>query len=387
MKREFSDVSVDVSQTNSDAVRELEKLGITYKTTDKKEIIQNYRQGKRVLKVTPKMGETMDTCATISDKYICCNVKVLKSVSNCPYDCSYCFLQNYLNDGTTSVIGDNDALVEEVKENSNKEPWRLLRVGTWELGDSLALEEESGQARALIPRFANLNNVLLELKTKSDCVDSILELDHQEKTVISWSLNSQKIIDEQEHRTASLEKRLIAMKKVLDAGYLIGLHFDPMIYYKGWEAGYTDLLKRVFETVTPDRIAWISVGSLRFNPEMKKKMEENFPASTLTAEELVKGDDGKLRYVKPLRYQMYDLFFDNLKKGLGSDDISPLTANHKNKPLIYYCMERWDVWEHTFGASPESIGDLDYLFAKNIHDRFPHLHTKLAEKPHYLIPS
>ena len=251
----------------------------------------------------------------------------------------------------------------------------------------MALEEESGQERALIPRFAQLNNVLLELKTKSDCVESILDLDHQEKTVVSWSLNSEKIVYEQEHRTASLENRLMAMKKVVQAGYLVGLHFDPMIYYKGWEEGYTTLIREVFKHVSPDRLAWISVGSLRFNPEMKKKMVENFPASTLTSEEMVKGDDGKLRYVKPLRYEMYDLFFSELRKAVGLDDLSPMTEISKHKPIVYYCMERWDVWEHTFGESPDSIAHLDYLFSKNIHERFDHLHPKLALKSCYVATS
>lgn len=378
MKRHFRDVLIDPSQLSSDATKALDNLGIKYKQSDEKQIISHYRQGKGVLAVKPKLGESMDTCATISDKYICCNVKVLKSVSNCPYDCSYCFLQNYLNDGTTSVVGDTAALVDEVKQKLSQEPWRLFRIGTWELGDSLALEEETAQARSLIPAFAKLPNVLLELKTKSDIVDPILNLDHQEKTVVSWSLNARTIVDEQEHRTASLDKRVAAIKKVADAGYLVGLHFDPMIYFDNWKVDYQELIELVFQAVHPSRVAWLSVGSLRFNPEMKKKMEENFPQSKITSEEMIKGNDGKIRYVKPLRLEMYDHFFNIVKKEIGYDDLSPMTDIHANKPLIYYCMERWDVWEHTFGESPDSIAHLDYLFAKNIHKRFSHLYPNLA---------
>ena len=62
------------------------------------------------------------------------------------------------------------------------------------------------------------------------------------------------------------------MHKTFRAGYLIGLHFDPMILYEGWEEGYEALARQVFEAVKPERVAWISIGSLRFNPEMKKKM-------------------------------------------------------------------------------------------------------------------
>lgn len=366
-----------------DVVEAIKKAGLDIAIENTESIIDHYREGKKHLKVVEKKGESMDTCATISDKYICCNVKVLKSVSNCPYDCSYCFLQNYLNDGSLKVVGDEKALLDEVKEKCNQEPNRLFRIGTWELGDSLALEHETGQAQRLIKAFTSIPNALLELKTKSDCVDPILSINHQLKTVVSWSLNSNYIIHHQEHKTARLEQRLTAIKKVVDAGYLIGLHFDPMIIHPNWKQEYQSLLSKVFSVAPANQIAWISVGSLRFNPEMKKKIENNFPKSTLTSTEMVLGDDGKMRYVKPMRLDLYDHFFNCLKKELNLTDMSPTTSFNLHKPLIYYCMERWDVWDHTFGDHPNSIQDLDYLFAKSIYERFPSIFNKKPNQHYY----
>ena len=60
---------------------------------------------------------------------------------------------------------------------------------------------------------------------------------------------------------------------------------------------------------------------------------------------MVKGDDGKMRYVKPLRIEMYDLFISELMKALDINDLSPLTTIDKAKPLFYFCMERWDIWQ------------------------------------------
>ena len=99
-----------------------------------------YRDGKKTLKYVPYKGEKMDTCATIHTDYVCCNVKVLKSVSNCPFDCSYCFLQNYLTQPQLEVVEDHAKLTEEIALKINRQPWRFFRIGTWELGDSLALE-------------------------------------------------------------------------------------------------------------------------------------------------------------------------------------------------------------------------------------------------------
>lgn len=318
----------------------------------------NYRDGKGKIEAVPKKGEAMGVCATFNKKYLCCHVHVLRSVHNCPFECSYCFLQNYLNDGAARSVYDIDALMEEVKDKIGKNPRKLFRIGTWELGDSLALEDKTGQAARLIREFAGLKNALLELKTKSDRVDSLLKLDHRGRTVVSWSLNTPYVIDTEEHGTASLEKRLDAISRAADAGYLIGLHFDPMIFYNGWEKDYEILVNRIFDAVSPDAAAWISIGSLRFNPEMKKGMENNYPGSRLTCPEMVLGDDAKMRYVKTIRVTMYRHLFNTLGKHISQDN------------LVYLCMERWDVWDKIFGYHPDSPGHLDYLFAQSLYERY-----------------
>lgn len=327
---------------------------------DHKRHHKHFQDGKKSLIASPKKGKSLDTCATIHSDYICCNVKVLKSVSNCPFECSYCFLQDYLNTGQMSYIQDTEALIEEVTKRCMSQPWRLFRIGTWELGDSLALETQTGQAQSLIKAFTKIPNAILELKTKSDVVEPILNCNHQQKTVVSWSLNPEEIITKQEYKTAPLSKRLAALKKVVQAGYLVGLHFDPMIAFNGWEQAYTVLIDQVFDCVNPEQIAWISIGSLRFNPEQKRLMHIHYPGSALASEEMVLGNDRKLRYVKPFRAEMYKLLYKNLCRYKAQDS------------LVYLCMERWDMWEKLFGYSPKSIGHLDYLFAVSLGKRFKH---------------
>lgn len=318
----------------------------------------NFKDGKTGLHSIPKKGDAMGACATLNAKYLCCRVHVLRSVHNCPFECSYCFLQNYLNDGATKIIDDTDTLMQEVKKKISKEPERLFRIGTWELGDSLALEKETGQAAKLIREFSGLQNAVLELKTKSDCVDSILDLAHNRRTVISWSLNPDSVIRAEEHKTANLKKRLDAMQKVFKAGYLIGLHFDPMIFHEEWEDAYSLLAEQVFKAISPESVAWISLGSLRFNPEMRKKIENNYPDSRLTCAEMILGDDAKVRYVKPLRVSMYTHLYHELKKYISDEN------------LVYLCMERWDVWDKVFGYHPDSTEHLDYMFAKSLYARY-----------------
>ena len=64
--------------------------------------------------------------------------------------------------------------------------------------------------------------------------------------------------------------------------------------------------------------------------------------------------------------------------------LSPMTAPEKNKPLFYFCMERWDIWETFFKEYPRSINELDFLFAKNLHGRFYSNKMNIPEKKFYI---
>ena len=100
------------------------------------------------------------------------------------------------------------ANLEEILENLGHQislrPGQLFRVGTGEHSDSLALDPYLRISPHLIRFFSNLPNAVLELKTKSDHVDHLLDLSHGGKTVIAWSLNPEIVIEQEEHKTAVL---------------------------------------------------------------------------------------------------------------------------------------------------------------------------------------
>lgn len=357
----ISQVTLDITQVESSVTERLQHLQLTPEITDEKPRVTDYRSGKQRLHIDRKRGDVFHLCSSLDPEYICCNVHVLGAISNCPYDCSYCFLQNYLTNSVITVIADTAAILAEVRAKTQHQPWRFFRVGTWELGDSLAMEPITGAAAELVRAFATWNNVIFELKTKSDCVDGLLDLPHGDRCVVSWTMNPQTIASREELRAASISARLDAMVKVISKNYLVAIHFDPMILHPGWEVAYDDLVKQIFAVIPCHRIAWISVGSLRFNPEMKRKIEDNFPGSRITSEEIVLGKDGKMRYIKPLRIDLYTQIVQSIRH-YGSDDI-----------FVYLCMERADVWQRVFTDVPHSIGHFDYLMTASLQTRFPGL--------------
>ena len=89
-----------------------------------------------------------------------------------------------------------------------------------------------------------------------------------------------------------------------------------------------------------------------------------------------------MRYPKPTRLKLYSWFIEHLKEALGCKDLSPLAPPTLDTPLFYFCMERWDIWEDLLGASPESIQELDFLFARSLSSRFHH-NLAPQEKKYY----
>jgi spore photoproduct lyase len=277
-------------------------------------------------------------------------------------DCSYCFLQEYLANNPTLKVFTNVAdLLREVAAVVDRQPWRQFRIGTGELSDSLALDPVLGFSGDLVPFFAERKNVLLELKTKSDCVDGLLALDPKDRVVVSWSLTPPEIVEREEHGTASFSARLAAARRVQMAGYKLGFHFDPLIESPGWEEGYRDIIAGIFSALDPRRVAWVSLGSLRLTPVLRATMRRRFPQTRLLSGEQVPCADGKWRTFQALRVKMYRALAGWLKQA------APQVP-------LYMCMETAPVWEKVFGRAPTCDKDVARtLTAPNLigHEKSP----------------
>ncbi len=298
------------------------------------------RDGKRRLLLQRHAGAFLRHCPAGTAGLVCCNYLVVNLASNCPMDCSYCFLQDYLagNRQLKAFTNVEDAL-SEVDDVLQARPERHFRIGTGELGDSLALDPLTGLSRLLVPFFARRPNATLELKTKTDCVDELLDLDPGGRVVVSWSVNAAGVIDREEAGTASLGERVAAARRVQDAGYRVGLHFDPLIEFDGWEAGYGAAVETIFSSVDPDAVAWVSLGSLRLSRALGQAIRARGLPQAVLGGELVEGADGKARVWRGLRLRMYRFLVDRLR------------SVHPRLP-IYLCMEPASMWSRVMGEVP-----------------------------------
>ncbi len=300
----------------------------------------DFAAAKRRLLLAPHRGSFLGHCPAGTRGLACCNYLVLNLAANCPMDCGYCFLQEYLADNAPLTAYVNpEAALAELAQVLDRHTDRRFRIGTGELADSLALDPVTGLSADLVPFFAARPNALLELKTKTAAVDGLVTLDPKDRVVVSWSLTPPAAMAFAERGTASLPDRLAAARRVVGAGYKVGVHFDPLIEHAGWEEGYRDLVAAVADAVPVDRLAWVSMGALRFSPGLRTKVRSRFPGTPLLAGEQVRGADGKWRDFQPLRVDMYRRVRGFVEAAL------------PGVPL-YLCMETPDVWQRVFGTPP-----------------------------------
>jgi len=322
--------------------------------------ISDHRDAKKTLYLSYLPGNFVKSCPGTDKSYRCCQYYIINEMTNCPLDCSYCILQFYLELPVITYYLNMEQMLVELKQLAEKDPRRIIRIGTGELTDSLALDKYFGTNARIIEKVKKMPNIVFEVKTKTDRVDHLLSL-AGERTVFSWSVNPEDIIKSEEHFTASLPVRLKAMNKIVDTPAKIGLHFDPIIYYNGWETGYRNLINALAETVPSHKIAWISMGSFRHPAELRYKIIEKHPKSVLTAQESITGMDGKTRYPKSLRREMYNFIYQLLRKCLGKD------------VFIYFCMESPELWWDVMNKCPASNAELDLWFARSLYNRFPNM--------------
>lgn len=303
------------------------------------------RRAKSILFLTNNKGAFIRPCPGTRD-YTCCGYLILHVGTFCVMDCSYCILQSYFHPPLLQFFVNHQDALNALDEAFKKN--QIQRIGTGEFTDSMIWEEWTGLSRILVPRFAAQRQSVLELKTKTTAIDQLRDLNHQRKTIMAWSVNTERMIRSEERRTATLTERLQAAARCESWGYPLAFHFDPMVIYDGSVQEYQAVIELIFSHVSAENIVWISLGTFRFMPDLKPVIQKRFSGSGIVYGEFITGLDGKMRYFKPLRIDFYRKIVAFINKK--APDV-----------LVYFCMEDQEVWEKTIGFTPEERGGLPAL--------------------------
>ena len=308
-----------------------------------------FNKSKRWLYLTPFKGSFFKQCPGAGGM-LCCNYFVLNLGLQCNMNCSYCYLQSYVNTPVLTVYTNIEQALEELAALAEKFPDKPYRVGTGETTDSLSLDRLTQYSKVLVEFFRKFPGWTLEFKTKSSCIEEFVNQEHAGNVVVSWSINCERVVSQEEHGTANLKRRLQSARRVLEKGYRVAFHIDPMIWHPEWRESYMELVHQVTTSFLPEEIPSITVGALRFQPEQKVIMKERFGMSSLVNRgELFPTREGKLRYDQELRNEMFNFVMKAFR-------------DHDPKWRVWLCMENSETWAGTYQDVPTKIPALHEFF-------------------------
>jgi len=285
-------------------------------------------------KFLPSKKEAEDTilgkCPVASPKTLCCNLQTLDAVDNCSFGCSYCSIQSFYPEGEVYFEENLMSKLNRVEIDPDKK----YHIGTGQSSDSLLVGNRGGILDDLMA-FARKNpNIALELKTKSKNIHYLLQNDIPKNVICTWSINTQTIIDAEEHNTASLEERLQAAKHMSEKGNLVGFHFHPMIHYNEHKKEYALIAKKIQEMFTFEQIALISIGTLTFTKPVMVELRKKRVLSKVLQIPMVDAA-GKFSYPIETKIELFKNLYDSF-------------APWHNKLFFYFCMEDRKCWQEVF---------------------------------------
>ena len=236
---------------------------------------------------------------------------------NCIYDCRYCFLQGMYSSANYVLFvnyEDFDRKIEAVIQESGEETTTFFSGYDC---DSLAFEKISGFVKNTLPIFLGLEDVDLELRTKSVQLEPLLSLEPQQNCIVAFSLMPEELAKCLDNKAPSVSRRIAALSRLAERGWPIGLRFDPLIYSYDWKERYKGLIRSLLEVLPDESIHSISYGPLRFPKKMYNEIFKLYPDEGLFSFSM-KEAGGVVSYGKLIEDEMSDFLLSQLSDAVSS---------------------------------------------------------------------
>lgn len=278
-----------------------------------------------------KDGIGLGACPVASEGTRCCNLLTLDAVESCGFDCSYCSIQSFYNQNKIGIDKDFKKKLESLELDPNE----IYHIGTGQSSDSLMWGNKDGILDSLFEFAFKHPNVILEFKTKSNNIKYFLENDVPKNIICTWSLNTQTIIDNEEHLTASLNERIEAARKLANKGVLVGFHFHPIVQYKNYLNEYKDIYDRLQKEFLPREVVMVSMGTLTFIKPVIKQLRQR-EMKTKILQMPFETINGKQSYSLEVKKEMFKHCYESF-------------SSWHDKVYFYLCMEAHSLWKEVFG--------------------------------------
>lgn len=245
--------------------------------------------------------------------------------SGCTAMCLYCYLVcNYNKCAYLRLFVNREQMLEKIKKTAEKSEKEL----TFEIGSNsdLILENTiTGNLDWTIKEFSNTNKGYLTFPTKFDMVESICNLEHNNRIIIRMSVNPEKIINKIEFGTSRLKNRIEAINKLKKSGYKVGILIAPVVIVDNWKKEYKGLIKYLYENLSEEvkKDVFFEIIFMTYSYVHRMINQEAFPnAINLYNPEIMTGrGKGKYMYKNFIRQEGEKFFRENLKEYFPNNEI------------------------------------------------------------------
>lgn len=240
--------------------------------------------------------------------------------SGCSAMCLYCYLVcNYNKCSYLRLFVNREQMLEKIIKTARNADKEL----TFEIGSNSDLILENTITNNLewtIENFAKKERGFLTFPTKFHMIDPILNSNHRGRIITRMSVNPQTIITKVEFGTSSLDNRIIAINKLGEAGYSIGLLIAPIVLMEGWKELYANLIDQLEEKLLPKtkKRLFIEIIFMTYSFVHRAINEEAFPnAVKLYDQDLMTGRGrGKYCYRGDIRAEAEAFLREEISKKL-----------------------------------------------------------------------
>ena len=172
----------------------------------------------------------------------------------CLYDCTYCYMKRHKPDGLDIAENIGDILSEisshayfdtTEKPNQTHEQYVTYDIAC---NEDFALHSKFHNWKRIFNFFKEHPRAMASLATKY-VNEKFLEYNPEGKVRIRFSLMPQKYSDLLEQDTSTIDERIDAIDRFIEAGYDVHINFSPVIVVDGWLDEYKDLFEKVNERV------------------------------------------------------------------------------------------------------------------------------------------
>ena len=237
---------------------------------------------------------------------------------NCLYDCRYCFLQGMYSSANYVLFINYEDFYSNIKRTIRNNIGDRMTFFSGYDCDSLAFEKISGFVKNTLPIFSGLEDVDLELRTKSVQLEPLLSLEPQKNCIVAFSLMPEELAKCLDNKAPSVSRRIAALCRLAERGWPIGLRFDPLIYSYDWKERYKGLIGSLLEILPDESIHSISYGPLRFPKKMYNEIFKLYPDEGLFSFSM-KEAGGVVSYGKLIEDEMSDFLLSQLSGAVSSD--------------------------------------------------------------------